>query len=270
MSQFNLKSLGHRTSLLFNLASGTVEEHDNYLLIKTASRPDFYWGNYLLFRNPPERGDFEKWMSIYHSHFDVAQQGFIAITWDSSDEGRGTEEFQNWGFDLNCNKVLTSNEVSLSWKKPIDNLEIKKYAVDELLDEYVDVHFDPQWKYGDEDSQRSFIKDSIKDFSEFLPNVANKVERYGAFVRGRLAADLGVFLNDGLCRFNNVATHSDFRRQGLCTQLVYEVSRRILETPGMTLVMEADANYHAAKIYESVGFKPQEIIYFLEWVSPKK
>ena len=31
--------------------------------------------------------------------------------------------------------------------------------------------------HGDEDSQRSFIKDSIKDSPEFLPNVANKVEK---------------------------------------------------------------------------------------------
>ena len=33
-----------------------------------------------------------------------------------------------------------------------------------------------------------------------------------------------------------------------------------------TLVMEADEDYHAARIYEEVGFEPTQRLISLEWV----
>jgi hypothetical protein len=47
--------------------------------------------------------------------------------------------------------------------------------------------------------------------------------------------------------------------------MVYAIARRGLETMGAeTLVMIADAEYHAAKIYQSVGFRPTERIVGVE------
>lgn len=45
----------------------------------------------------------------------------------------------------------------------------------------------------------------------------------------------------------------------MCTALVREVARRALHEDGFeTLVMAADADYHAAAIYESLGFRKTE------------
>ena len=43
-----------------------------------------------------------------------------------------------------------------------------------------------------------------------------------------------------------------------CQTLVYEVSRRALAWGLATLVMVADPDYHAARIYESLGFAVAE------------
>ena len=74
-----------------------------------------------------------------------------------------------------------------------------------------------------------------------------------------MVADLGLFRDGDVARFQDVATDPSFRRRGICGRLVYEVARESLASGQVkTLVMAADENYHAARIYESVGFKPQE------------
>lgn len=58
-----------------------------------------------------------------------------------------------------------------------------------------------------------------------------------------------------------VGTDPKARRQGLCGRLVYEVSMQALAAGrAERLVMVADPEYFAARIYESVGFQPAERI----------
>ena len=93
---------------------------------------------------------------------------------------------------------------------------------------------------------------------------------YGAYLHDQLVGDLGIFFEQSIGRFQNVETHPDYRRQGICSTLVYECSKIAFETYGVqTLVMEADANYHAARIYESVGFQKTEVNHSLNWWANK-
>ena len=62
-----------------------------------------------------------------------------------------------------------------------------------------------------------------------------------------------------MSRFQAVATHPDARRQGICGSLVYAVCERSLaERPGRKLVMCAVKDYHATRIYQSLGFRAVE------------
>lgn len=89
---------------------------------------------------------------------------------------------------------------------------------------------------------------------------------FGAFLEGRLVADLGVFRDGELGRFQSVGTHPNFRRRGICGTLVYRAASYAYEAMGIrTLVMVADEHYHAARIYESVGFRPTEKQRGLGW-----
>jgi ribosomal protein S18 acetylase RimI-like enzyme len=91
-------------------------------------------------------------------------------------------------------------------------------------------------------------------------------ETIGAFQADRLVGDLGVFVVDGVGRFQSVGTHPDFRRRGVCGALVHEAALHALAESGAgVLVMRADADYHAAGIYESVGFVPAERQVGLTW-----
>ena len=82
---------------------------------------------------------------------------------------------------------------------------------------------------------------------------------FGAFLDNQLVAELGIFSDGKIGRFQQVGTHPDYRRRGICGTLVYQVSHFAFENMKVeTLVMVADENYHAARIYESIGFQPRE------------
>lgn len=63
----------------------------------------------------------------------------------------------------------------------------------------------------------------------------------------------------GLARFQSVETDPDFRRRGLAGTLVHHVSEHgFAELEAETLVMVADPNYTAIRIYDAVGFTASE------------
>jgi ribosomal protein S18 acetylase RimI-like enzyme len=83
---------------------------------------------------------------------------------------------------------------------------------------------------------------------------------FGAFVDGRLLSGMGLFrASEGLARFQNVETRPEARGRGLAGTLVHHVSRYGFDELGArTLVMVADPDYLAIRIYRSVGFAETE------------
>ena len=83
---------------------------------------------------------------------------------------------------------------------------------------------------------------------------------FGAFLDGRLVASLGIFTSaDGLARYQEVKTHPEARGQGLAGTLVHAAGRHALDEMGAeTLVIVADPDYLAIRIYRSVGFDDTE------------
>ena len=72
----------------------------------------------------------------------------------------------------------------------------------------------------------------MESFRRFVES--GNAQRYGAFLNGEMIAELGVFWEGNVARFNNVATHSDHRRKGACSSLVYHVSKIMLDRDEIT------------------------------------
>lgn len=261
-----LTSLGLKTDLIFQQFTAEIEDRGDYLVVRNPSRPRFFWGNYLIMNGPPLPGDFEKWIGLFEKEIARRdERGFVAITWDGIDGHRGeVQPFLDFGFELEIIVVLTTDHVEKPPKYD-PNLAVRAYRSDRDWERWVDIHFQTDWKYGD--GQQQFLagqRDSVRALTE-----AGRGVRYGVELDGELVADLGFYWNGDIARFNNVATHRDYRRRGIGSTLVYEASKRALEDHGMrTLVMQADEAYHAAAIYESIGFKPMERLVTLTWYDP--
>jgi len=89
---------------------------------------------------------------------------------------------------------------------------------------------------------------------------------YGAFIEEKLVGGLGIFHRNRLGRFQTVSTDPNFQRRGVCQTLVYQASQEILKSGQVdNLVMCADPDYHAIKIYEMVGYKRQLTEHGVYW-----
>ncbi len=61
----NVKSLGYRTDLIFPAFDGEIIDRGDYLVVRSPANPAFYWGNFLLFSQPPQEGDFREWRDLF-------------------------------------------------------------------------------------------------------------------------------------------------------------------------------------------------------------
>jgi ribosomal protein S18 acetylase RimI-like enzyme len=80
-----------------------------------------------------------------------------------------------------------------------------------------------------------------------------------------LVGSMGIVVTGGRgararrARFQTVDTAASHRRRGICSRLLVDAARHAVATYGADrLVIVADPGYHAAGIYESVGFRPVE------------
>jgi ribosomal protein S18 acetylase RimI-like enzyme len=64
---------------------------------------------------------------------------------------------------------------------------------------------------------------------------------------------------DGLVRYQVVETHPEFRRQGLAGTLICAAAQYGAdELTAARLVILADPDYHAIRLYTALGFRPTE------------
>lgn len=109
----NIRSLGYRTDLIFPRFEGNIADHDDYLVITTPSNPTFWWGNFILFRNPPKEGDVERWIQVFTDEIGPYDQvGHMVFGIDSVNGDVGTvQPFLDAGFKAESNVVLTAQQV---------------------------------------------------------------------------------------------------------------------------------------------------------------
>jgi GNAT superfamily N-acetyltransferase len=252
----NLQSLGYRTDLIFARFNGHVADRGDHLVIRTPSNETFYWGNFVIFDRAPKPEDADRWLETFHR--EVPNAKHIAIGWDAQEPGE-THAFLEAGLSLESSIVMTAQAVHAPPKINADaeyrTLETDAdYAQAVELGEACNDEHEPV-------AHRVFLERKFANYKRMKD--AGLGSWFGAFVDGTLACSMGIFADGSgsqrIARFQSVETHPEFRRQGLCSTLVYTVARYGLETlKASTLVMVADPEYHAARIYESVGFNANE------------
>ena len=266
----NIKSLGRRTDLIFAKFSGSVTDKGSYTLIKTPSNPDYNWGNYIVFDQAPQKGSLEQWTSIFDKEFEYySKPHHYVFTWDTGNEEKGDyQEFLDAKFHLDSAKVLTASKLNLP--PYINNqVQLRIISTDQDWDNVIKLQTlcaDPKFM---NDDYAQFKARQMKSYRKMAE--AGMGSWFGAYKDGKLVGDLGIFYEGKVGRYQNVETHPDHRGQGICGTLVYQTGLLAFEEFGVDqLVMEADIDYHAARIYESVGFKCNEVNHALSWWTGKE
>ena len=104
----NIKSLGYQTHLMVDGFDSEIVDHGSYLSIVTSATPSYYWGNFLLFPDPPKVSDLIDWQRIFEKEIgyrpDIEHQAF---GWDSPVGELGqVDAFQEAGFGLGESTVF--------------------------------------------------------------------------------------------------------------------------------------------------------------------
>ncbi len=256
----NIKSLGIKTDLHIKKFSGNVIDRGDYLVVHTPSNTGYWFGNYIIFDKPPAKLDFDRWRQIFKKEiYDKNRSEHMLFSWDTITGEQGDiSEFNKNGFTLEEDVLLSTTKVN---KPPHYNKDISIRIL--KTDEDWEVSFDNQILCRGESIGESFADHKIfkrKQLAQYRQMCEEGLcEWYGVFIKDQMAADMGVFLVDRVGNFQDVGTAPAFRRQGICGTAVYEISKDLFESNKVdTMMMTADENYHAARIYESVGFKPSE------------
>lgn len=259
-----LRSVAYRTDLFLAGFDGVVEEKERYIVVRTPSNPGFWWGNFVLYPDAPDaraagRGHATSWLDDQEREFPGASANLM--TWDRPDGHSGdVAPFAADGFEVDESSILTATAATL-------HLPARWSADVEVAPLVTDAHwrdavtaltnaFAPNGR-GTPEEQRLFVERQLARYRSMQEQGLG--HWFAAFVGGEVAGALGVVRVGELGRFQLVGTDPRFARRGVCSTLVHGAARFALDTMDVsTLVMAADATYHAARVYESVGFVQSE------------
>lgn len=259
-----LKSLGYRSQLIFTDFDGKAEDRGDHWAIHTLSNPNFFWGNLLVFDRPPKKGDFADWTRLFKKEFTNPSIYHVTLAWDSPTGEMGdVSEFIENGFLLESTAVLSTQNV-IRPPKFNENVKVQTLKSADEWERMIEIQISVAHDYLSRTEWESFYRKQADRYRRM--EEAGFGHWYGAFIGQELVGGLGIFHRNRIGRFQTVSTHADFQRQGVCQTLVYLASQYAL-AEGLIddLVMCADPDYHAIKIYEMVGFKRQLTEYGVYW-----
>jgi GNAT superfamily N-acetyltransferase len=254
----NVKSLGYRTDLIFPAFDGEIVDRGDYLVIRTPANPTFYWGNFLLFSQAPQAGDFRRWRDLFALEIGAPPETQHQVFgWDSPEGEEGViQPFLQAGFRLIRDVVMTSSEPRVP-ARPSDLVSIRALKTESDWEQAVEnqvVCREPEFEAGE---YRAYQKKQMDRYRKMASSGLG--DWFGAFVEQRLVADLGLFHEKGVGRFQSVETHPDFRRRGIAGTLIFRAGRQAKAKYDLhTLVIVAEQASGPARLYESLGFQPTE------------
>jgi GNAT superfamily N-acetyltransferase len=246
-----LRSLGYRTDLaILELEGSQVTDRGDHLVIRTPGNPNYWWGNFLLLRElrPGSGGD---WLARFAAEFPDARHTAFGL--DMTDDG-GVAAVELAGMTLERDVVMTAAAVHAP-PQPNTEAVFRPLAGDSDWRQSFDLA--SAMYAGEPGGTAGFM--TARAAAQRALTEAGHGAWFGAFLDGTLVAQLGLITGmSGLARYQSVETHPGARRRGLAGTLVWHAATTALAGETSTLVMVADPEDVAIRVYRSVGFTVTE------------
>ena len=255
-----IRSLAFRTDLaLLRLAGSTIEERGQYVAVRTPANPTFRWGNFDLLASPPAADEVARVLERYDA--DLPDGDFRTFGVDGTiDQAKALTPLTAAGLRIDAATVMTATSVHAP-PRPNRSVRCRMLSTDDDWTQRVEVSVavdaaDPDRSDGAD--YRTFAE--RRAAADRALCEAGHGAWWGAFADDRLVASMGlVDAGDRLARFQSVETHPGHRGQGIAGTLVHRVAAHGFDEIGArTLVMVADPDYLAIRVYRAVGFADTE------------
>ena len=252
----NVSSLGFRTDLaLLERAGSTVDDRGDHLVVRSPGNPGFYWGNFLLLDHVPGADQVEEWLDRFAAAFPEARhRAFGFDTQGTVDELSG---FEAQGLRVESSTVMTASSVRPP-ARPNGEATYRPFKSDEDWLQSIELRIACD-NLDQSVSHREFVTRRANSNRALV--AAGHGRWFGAFLGDALVTQMGlVAAAPGLARFQSVETHPKHRGRGLAGTLAHRVSTYGLgELQVKTLVIVADPDYLAIRIYRAIGFRNSEV-----------
>ena len=252
----DVQSLAFRTDLaILELAGAEMEDRGSHLVVRSPANPAYYWGNFYLLDQPPAADEVDAILAAYDADFSASTHRALGVD-GTGDQREALAPLVAVGPALDVGTVMTATAVHAP-PRPNAGADYRMLVSDEDWAQRVEV---------------SAAVNTAYEREAFLAFATRKAEHdravceaghgawWGAFVGDRLASVMGLIgAGDGLARYQSVETHPDLQGRGLAGTLVHRVAAYGFDELGArTVVMVADPDYPAIRIYRSVGFEGTE------------
>ncbi len=248
-----IQSIAYETDIgIRRLEGADVEDQGDHLVVATPSNQGFWWGNFILLATPPGSGDAERLKELFTRTFPTAAH--LALGVDGVDGATGdAETLSELGVEVEVNHVLSAKALREP-DPPAGGAVIRRLRDDGDWEQAVDVRLEV-YEDAENDEQRVFVERQLAGTREICER--GEGAWFGAFADGQLVASLGLIrAAPHVGRFQAVETLDPYRRRGLAGRLLFEASRWGVSTLGLRrLVICADPEYHALRLYEALGFE---------------
>jgi ribosomal protein S18 acetylase RimI-like enzyme len=253
----DVRSLAYRTDLaLLRLAGSEIDDRGSHIVVRTPDNPGFRWGNFYLLPEPPGHDEVGDVVAAYDADFPQSSHRAFGID-GTEPYGDALTPLVGVGLEADTGTVMTATSVRPP-PRPNSDAVYRRLESDDDWKQRVEVSIAINNGEIDPERYARFIKRRAE--AERRLAEASHGAWWGAFLDGRLATHMGlVDAGDGLARYQSVETHPELRGRGLAGTLVHRVATYgFEELAARTLVMVADPEYSAIRIYRSVGFDGTE------------
>ena len=235
---------------------GDVDEHAGAIRARSPSNPDFFMGNFLLFPGAPRAGEAPTWIARFAAAFaDDPRIAHVCMRWDRPDGARGAaDELVALGFELEETVVLVTS-APRSPANACADVDVRALASDADWHAAIALQvatMTEQWGA----RAAAFARRQMERNRRFV--AYGRGAWFGAFLAGQLVADLGVFAERGLARFQAIETAAAFRGRGICGALLFHAARFAIDELAAEQLVVVGLPDHTSRVYASVGFVERE------------
>lgn len=264
-----LTNLGTVTELAVLGEAAAIDDRGDHLVVRCPDMPGFYWGNHLLLDRAPAADRVDHWLAAFAEAFPDPRVEHVAIGWqDPTGDTGAVEAFADRGYLLDdC--CVTALSAPPPRRPPPEGLtvEVVREAADwQALERLAMLSRDRRH------TEAAYARYINQRFARRRQQAEQGALRwFAAKLDGHIVGDMGLFVVPGppkgldaavdvpfpIARFQDVSTHPDFRRRGICSALLTEVCHRALGPMGLKrLVILVDEDGPAWGVYRRHGFRP--------------
>ncbi|AIY42440.1 acetyltransferase (GNAT) family protein [Collimonas arenae] len=250
---------------MFNSVKGEITEHAEYTVVQTPDSPDYYFGNLLLLERAPHNQDRPKLETDFGNLVGlpplIKHRTFL---WPVLEDSPVTlDAFIQAGYDFHESAVLIAQPADLiAPNQKNREITIRPYMHSADWSDWTAMKIAENAGHFPEREFLSHLSGLQAMYQKMIRD--NQGNWWGAFVEDKQVANLGLFFTEESGRFQAIFTHPQYRNRGICRTLVHHVAEDAFRHAAR-LVMVADENHHAARLYESLGFQRQERMASLCW-----